>query len=531
MSATKDQNEFSHTASNAGLIGVTAMLGALVGFVLQLLVAFNFGASNQTDAYFMALSTSEMLSKLLLGGSITAVFLPMFVARLAKNKRSDAWHLALNILHITLFAYIFILALIAIFAGSFISFIAPGFDSATHTLTTSLLLVLLPSFAVLYLVELSTSMLQALEHFVIPALFRIITPTVSIISIILLLKHVGIFSLAIGVVIGSFIQLSLVFWALYRQGFKYRFIFKPFDPAIKRLVYLTYPFLFSVLMTQGAGITYRILVSDLSEGSLSAIKFAEKITQLLTIVFLNSVTMVIYPILSKKAAQHDMVGLRNTIASSLRLITFTTLPIIVGVALLRNPITAFLYQRGSFSASDTAMTSIALLFLVMGLTTNGISSVFGHATLALQKTRAAVAVTMASQVVAIGLFLVLVPVMSHAGLALASSLVPISIALLYFLYLTKFIPNLISVFLHVTYIKIIVLSVLMGLLVYVSAPVFSHLSSVAQLSLFLQVFVPTILGATFYFLCAYFWCIPEMHDLLDIFRSKLGKLKVLKSSR
>jgi putative peptidoglycan lipid II flippase len=473
----------------------------------------------------MAISTSEMLSKLLMGGSITAVFLPMFVSRLANNRRTDAWRLALNILHLTLFIYIIILSLLAIFASPFVSFIAPGFDETTHSLTTSLLLVLLPSFAVLYLIDLTTSMLQALERFLIPALFRVVSPAVSILSILTLVNHIGIFSLALGVVLGSFLQLTLVFTALYRQGFKYRFIFKPFDPAIKKLVYLTYPFIFSVVMTQGAGITYKILVSDLSAGSLASIKFAEKITQLLTIVFLNSVTIVIYPILSKKAARHDMSGLRATIASSLRLITFSTLPIIVGVLLLRDPITSFIYQRGSFSAEDAAMTSVALLFLVIGLTTNGISSIFGHATLALQQTRAAVAVSISSQAVAIALFVLLVPVMSHAGLALASSLVPLSITILYFLYLTRFIPNLITVFLHSTYIKTITLSIAMGLIIFLSAPLFTQLSSSRQLSLLIQVIAPTIIGASFYFLFAYFWKIQEMHELVKIARLKLSKLK------
>jgi len=85
-------SETRQTTRNAGLIGLTAFGGALVGFVLQLLVAFHFGASNQTDAYFMALSTSEMFSKLLLGGSITAVFLPVFVERLARGRDKEAWH-------------------------------------------------------------------------------------------------------------------------------------------------------------------------------------------------------------------------------------------------------------------------------------------------------------------------------------------------------------------------------------------------------------------------------------------------------
>lgn len=525
MNLDREKNEFAHTAKNAGIIGLAALLGAVIGFVLQLLVAYYFGASSKTDAFFMAQSTSEMLSKLLLGGSITAVFLPMFVSRLAKNKKGEAWDLALNIMHLTLFAYVVILFLLGLFADSFISFIAPGFDEPTHELASSLLLVLLPSFAMLYLVELATSMLQALERFAIPAFFRVIAPLSSIIFVLLLVRQVGIYSLALGVVFGALMQLVIVIWALYRQGFKYRFVCRPFDPAIKKLVYLTYPFIFSVLVTQGAGITYRVLVSELSEGSLAAIKFAEKITQLLTIVFLTSITKVIYPILSRKAAQHDFSGLRDTIASSLRLIVIGTVPIIVGIAILRDEIISFVYQRGSFGQEDASMTSIALLFLVIGLTTNGISAVLGHATLALQQTRAAVAVTISSQAVAIALFVLLVPPMAHAGLALASSLVPIAIAVLYTLYLTRFIPGLMKVFWHATYLKAAVIAGGMGLLVLAILPLTRNVTDIKELSLFIQVFVPSVVGAVFYLMAAYMWKVPEARQLVEIFSIKFGKIR------
>src|SRR6185503_16691680 len=109
--------------------------------------------------------------------------------------------------------------------------------------------------------------------------------------------------------------------------------------------------------------------------------------------FLSSITTVIYPLLSEKASQRDYVGMRETIASSIRLMSLITVPLIIGIAMLREPLIAFIFQRGSFDAFDTEQTSIALLFLVLGLTVNGISSVLGHATLALQETRASVAVS------------------------------------------------------------------------------------------------------------------------------------------
>ncbi|MFH1353912.1 MAG: murein biosynthesis integral membrane protein MurJ [bacterium] len=516
------KSEFQQTAASASLIGITAFGGALIGFILQLLVAYYFGASAQTDAYFMALSSSELLSKLLLGGSITAVFLPMFVQRLTRGQKQQAWHLALNLFHLTAAAFIILIFLLGIFAEPFIHFIAPGFDATTSALTIKLLRVLLPAFLFLYLVELTTAMLHALKQFAIPALLRLIAPATSIIVILLLVKTIGIFALALGTVISSVLQLSFLLWGLRRQGLSYRLVFKPLDPAIKRLLILVYPFIMSVLVTGGAGIVYRVLVSELTPGSLAALKFAEKITQLLTIIFLTSVTMVIYPTLSAKAARRDFVGVRRTIAGAIRLITFTTIPIIVGVIILRQPLISFLYQRGSFSAEDAAMTSLALLFLSLGLPVNGVGSVLGHATLALQETRASVAVSIASQAVAIALFVLLVPPLAHAGLALASSLVPLSIALLYFLYLTRFIPNLKIIFWHSTYLKIAALALALAAVVTIALPPSRNLTSIHQLSLFLQLLVPTLAGAAVYFTGAYLWKIPEMHELTGILRRKIN---------
>lgn len=517
-------SESQQRIGSAGLIGVAALGGAVVGFVLQLLVAYYFGASADTDAYFMAQSTSELMSKLLLGGSLAAVFLPIFVERLAQNKREEAWHLGLNLLHLTGAAFALLIIVLAIFAAPFVRFIAPGFDATTAALTVSLLRILLPSFLLLFLVEVMTSMLHALKHFTIPASLRIVAPTISIIAIVTLAPTLGIFALAVGAVAGSIVQVTLIFGTLQRQGFSYRFVFQPADPVIRRLLFLVYPFIFSVLVSQGAGIVYRILVSDLTTGSLTALKFAEKITQLLTIMFLGSVTIVTFPLMSEKAARGDMAGLTKTIGEATRLIVFVSIPLIVAIVLLREPLIRLLFERGSFSPEDTALTSVALFFLVLGLAINGISSVLGHATLALKQTRAAVAVTIASQAIAAGLFVLLVPRMAHAGLALGSSLTPIAIALLYYLYLTRFLPDLHRVFWHYTYAKTLVLAVALAIVIVLGLRAGAALPLPNGPSLVAQVTLPSIVGIITYFGGAYLWGVEEVHQVWGIARRKLARL-------
>lgn len=521
-------SEFEHLSTNAGIIGAAAIGGAAFGFVLQLLVAYYFGAGHLTDAFFMAQSTSELLSKLLMGGSIAAVFLPMFVERLSRGHRDTAWELALNIFHLTAGVFIAAIVLLAIFTEPFVRLVAPGFDAATADLTVRILRLLLPSFLLLFLVELSTSMLQSLRRFALPASLRLVAPFISIVSILLLAKIIGIYALAVGILFGSAVQFLILGWGLHRQGLTYRFILRPADPAIRRLVYLVYPFVFSVLVTQGAGIVYRILVSSMPDGSLAALKFAEKITQLLTVIFLTSVITVVYPLLSEKAGRKDYTGMRATIGSAIRLVVFVSLPIILGVIILREPLITLAFQRGAFDAQDAAQTSLALLFLVIGLTTNGISSILGHATLALQQTRAAVAVAIASQAVAVALFILLTPRMAHAGLALASSLVPLSIAALHFLYLTRVIPDLPRIFIHSTYVKTVVLATALALATSLTYTSIKTLPAPSGLSLVLQLIVPTFAGAAVYFFGAHLWGIGEMRQLFSIAKQRINRLYALR---
>lgn len=517
----EEKTEFQRTAGNAGLIGLTAFGGAVFGFVLQLLVAYYFGAGAKTDAFFMAQSTSELLSKLLLGGSIASLFIPTFIHSLRHHGQDLAWREALNILHVVGCLFLVLIALIAFFTKPFVHFIAPGFDEATANLTVHILRVLLPSFFCLFLVDMGTAILHSLKRFLVPGLMRTISPIISSVVIILFAHRFGIGALAGGVVVGSLVQITLIALALKRQGYYYRFVFAPRDPALKRLLVLVYPFIFSMLVTQAAGLVYRVLVSHLAPGSLASLKFAEKITQPLMVIFLTSVTSVMYPTLAEKASHNDTAGMRETIASTLRLIVFISLPMIIGVALLRNQIIGLVYEHGLFDAHNAAQTSRALLFLILGLTTNGISAVFGYTVLSLQKTTASVAVTITSQVIAIVLFILLVPVMGHAGLALASSLVPLFTTVLYFTYLSKFIPNLRQVFLHKTYLKTFTLCLLLFMMVWVIRPLTAGIMAPKTITYLLQIIIPASLGAGLYLLGAYLWKIPEMHELAQIAKRKL----------
>jgi putative peptidoglycan lipid II flippase len=430
-------------AARAGsMIGLATVLSLTIGFFLQLAIAFRFGASGDTDAFFMAQGTSELLAKILLGGSLTSVFLPIFVEHITHGRPEQAWKLANHLFHLASAAFLVILVLMGMFTHPLVSAIAPGFSAHAHDTTVLLLRIMLPGFFFLMLADLATATLHSFRIFGVPALARLFTPVISLLLVLTAGRTWGIVVLALGTLAGATLQILLIIGALARNGFRYEPVFSLRDPDVRRTLRLVLPFILSVLAAQASGVVYRVLVSHFPEGSLSALKFGEKVFQITNVLFFSSITTVAFPAFSRAVASRAWNEVRTTLRSATRLMLFFGLPLTIGIFLLREPLVRLLYERGSFTPEDTAATAAVLGILLFGLVTNAVSSLLGHLALALKETRLSVNVTIATQGATMLLFLALAPRLGIRGLALGSAISPVIPMVLFAFLLRRFLPRL-----------------------------------------------------------------------------------------
>ena len=503
-------------AARAGSAIGLATIGALIiGFALQLTIAYRFGAGGATDAFFMAQGTSELLTKILLGGSLTSVFLPMFVEHLTQGRPERAWKLANHLFHLAGMGFLLVLGLLALFTHEVVSVIAPGFPPDIRTTTVLLLRIMLPGFFFLLLTDLAIAILHSFRVFGIPALARLVTPLLSLLLVLTAGARYGIVVLAVGTLLGATIQILLMVRALVRSGFVYEPALSLRDPDVRQVMRLVAPFALSVLAAQGAGVVYRILVSHFPEGSLSALKFGEKIVQVSNTLFLGSITTVAFPAFSRAVAKHVWEETRTTMRQALRLMLFFGTPLTVGIILLREPLVRLLYERGSFTAEDTSATASVLALFLVGFVANGVGSLLGHLALALKATRISVAVTIIAQAVSVILFLLLAPRMGIRGLALASAITPYILAALYVLFLTRHLTNLWTVFrdLHLVRFAVAGLALAVGV---GSGQRLGGLMSGGTPPDVLILLVSTVLGALAYGAAVWMLRIPEIRVVREI---------------
>jgi len=466
---TEHQNrdrERSRVVRAAGIVGSATLLSRVFGFLRDMVVAAFFGAGLATDAFFVAFRIPNLLRRLFAEGSLTIAFVPVFTEYLEKKSRKDAFELAY--VAFTLLSIILAVVSVAgILASPFIvKVIAPGFSKipAKFELTVLLTRLMFPYIFFISLVALCMGILNSLRHFAAPALAPVVL-NISIIAAALLLRNLfedPVIALAVGVMAGGVLQLLMQFPVLVRVGVKIRPDFHFNHPGVRRIGMLMLPAVFGAAVYQLNIFIGTLLASYLPGGSVSYLYYADRIVQLPLGIFGIAVGTATLPSFSEQVARGDYEELKRTIAFSLRLILFVTIPAMVALIVLREPIISVLFQRGEFGLPSVLMTSQALFFYAVGLWAFSGIRVVVSAFYSLQDTKTPVRIAIIALAVNVAMSVILMFPLKHGGLALATSIASAVNIVLLFHILKKKIGSFVDRAFSVSVLKVTLSSFIMG---------------------------------------------------------------------
>ena len=419
-------NEKEHVTRAAGIVGFFTFLSRTVGLARDILIANFFGSGMAADAFFVAFRIPNLLRRLFAEGSFSVAFIPVFTEYLQTRSKEEAFLLArvASTLLVLILTGITILGIV--FSPLIVRIIAPGFESMgeKYALTVLLTRIMFPYIFFVSVVALFMGILNSLKHFGAPAAAPVFLNLSMIAALLFLAPYMRTptVGLAIGVVVGGVIQVALQIPFLMEKGLSFVPKWNPNHPALKRIGVLMLPTVFGSAIYQVNQLVGTLLASLLREGSVSYLYYADRLVQFPLGVFAIAISTAVLPSLSREAAQRDLDGLKETLSHALRLTMFITIPAMIGLIVLREPIIRLLFQRGAFDAFTTIMTAQALLFYSLGLWAFAALRVFVSAFYSLQDTKTPVKVAVVAMLANIGLCLVLMGPLKHGGLALALSL-------------------------------------------------------------------------------------------------------------
>jgi putative peptidoglycan lipid II flippase len=241
-------------------------------------------------------------------------------------------------------------------APLYLPLIASGFDPQKLDLTLHLLWAIAPFVLLSGILTIWSAVLNAGERFALAAIVPIVIPTISILFI-LGFESWGVFALVAGLLCGAVVQMVFLAVALNRQGISLLPKWYGFDANLRQVASQYAPIMTGAFLMCSTNLVDQSMAAMLEPGSVAALDYANRVIFLPLTLSTTALGTAVIPYFSKMVAEEDWINVRHTLMRYLRLIFAVTIPLMVFFIVGSELIVQLLFQRGSFTASDTRLVA------------------------------------------------------------------------------------------------------------------------------------------------------------------------------
>jgi putative peptidoglycan lipid II flippase len=361
---------------STAFFSIATAFSRVAGLVREIVAASYFGISGAMSAFTLAFQIPNLVRSLFADAAIQAAFVPVFTQELEKGNRREAFRLASTLIYLVTLVLGALTALFVLAAPLIVPIFAPGFSGEILDLTVTLSQVLFPILIMLGATGMVVGVLNSYDRFAAFAISPFFWNVVIILVLVLLEPAFEgddrIYAYAIGVLVGTAVQLAIPAFDLRNTPFKFSRDIDWHLPDVRRVLLLMLP----VTLSLGL-INFNLLVNSffgtlVSDQAPAAIDKAFRIYMLPQGIFSVAVATVVFPTLSRFAARLEYDNLRATMANGMRQILLLLVPAAAAVLVLSEPMTRLVYQRGEFNAAQTDLVAEALFWFAFSLPFNGL---------------------------------------------------------------------------------------------------------------------------------------------------------------
>ncbi|CAN5137085.1 murein biosynthesis integral membrane protein MurJ [soil metagenome] len=384
-----DERSGRRLARSTAIFSLATGVSRILGLVREIVASYYFGAAGKVNAFTVAFQVPNLVRSLVADAALSAAFVPVFTELLEKGEKRRAWRIASTLFWLVLLVLGALTALLMLLAPWIIKpFGDPGGDAE---LAVGLSRVLFPIVALLGVSGIVVGVLNSYEHFTVPALTPVFWNIAIIVGLVIGVPRADtidakLYVYAASILVGTVIQVLLPIPWLRGRDDRLRVLIDWRDPAVWRVLRLMVPVTLSLGLINFNLVVNSAFASRLIDPNLAptAIDKAFRLYMLPQGMFSVAVATVLFPSLARLAARGDEGGFRNTVGLGLRPIAFMLIPASAVSAVLAEPITRLVYERGEFDATQTPVVAGALAAFSAGLFFNGTMLLLNRAFFSLQ---------------------------------------------------------------------------------------------------------------------------------------------------
>lgn len=516
------------------VVMLMTLLSRFLGLVKYRLLAHFFGGDLPIlDSFIAASLVPDVLFDILIFGTISIAFIPVFSHLLAQKREKDAWELvtALTVSGTLIF---FIISVVAfVLAPQIAILIAPGQaltnEGARQTIA-NLIRIMLVSQLFFVPATILMGVSQTYRYFFVPALAPVLYNLGIIAGIIFLTDKFSIYAPAYGMIFGALLFLLIQLTVIKRVGIKF-IIGAYFIRGITRVLSLSLPRVVVLVTTRVNDLLNISLASLVSPGSVVVFNFAQTLQLAPVGIFGASIAQAILPTFSIIYGRKEMKLFKEIFLSTFQQILFIILPLSAILAVLRIPIVRLIYGSSNFPWEATVTTGQVLIIFSFSLFAQVLNLLFSRAFYAMHDTKTPLFVTLFSMVINIGLslFFIIVKGLGIHFLAVSFSLANIIQGALLFILLSKKLGGIEFNSIFMPILKIVFASGIMAIALYIPMKLLDQLvfDTTRTIPLILLTSIAGLSGLIVYAILSWLFNIGQITPVIT-FIKRFGKIKKIR---
>lgn len=362
----------------AALIAGSTFASMIFGFVrMRLLNANYYGPDAYPvgyDAYIAAFLLPDFMYFILVSGALSVTFIPVFNQRMAAGNRKSAWELSTSLVNLMALATLLASVLIIIFAEPLIRYvIAPGLSESGTALAISMMRVIAVNPFLFAVATVIASIQQAVGRFTFYALAPTIYNIGIIIGILFFTNGINIFGwqvfeggimgVALGVVLGSIMQLIISCIGLAGLGFDYRFKIYWKNKGFRKVLSLLPARSLDQGMDYVVGIVETNLASRMATGTLAAYNQAVMLMMAPINLIGVAISTAAFPKMTERLSEGKTDLFKSELRTVLRVIIWLSFPVAIISFFTRGYLVNFINPEGdALMAGLFGALTVAILF-------------------------------------------------------------------------------------------------------------------------------------------------------------------------
>lgn len=360
----------------AALLAGSTLVSSLLGLFRVRLLNGNYYDTYPVglDAYTVAFLIPDFMFFILVSGALSVTFIPVFNQRLASGNKKSAWELSSSMINFMAIVTLIASVLIIIFAEPLVRYVVgPGLDESGRNLAISMMRVIAVNPFLFAVATVIASMQQAIGRFAFYALAPTIYNVGIIIGIVFFTGGINIFGwqvfeggimgVALGVVLGSVLQLIVSSIGLIGLGFDYQFKVYWKNKGFREVLRL----LPARSLDQGADYVNSIVETNLASRMMSGTVAAYQQATTLHLVPINLIGVAIstaaFPKMTERLAQGRPDLFKSELQTVIRVIIWLSLPVATIAFFTRGYLVNFIKNGGdALMAGLLGSLVVAILF-------------------------------------------------------------------------------------------------------------------------------------------------------------------------